>query len=78
MKIVVDAMGGDHAPEAIVKGAVLAAQEYNTEIILTGLSDQIKTELDKHDSDRQLPIEIVHARTSLGPAVKNVSRFSIL
>ena len=61
MKIVVDAMGGDHAPEAIVEGAVLAAQEYNTEIILAGLSDRIKTELDRHDSDRQLPIEIVHA-----------------
>ena len=61
MKIVVDAMGGDHAPEAIVEGAVLAAQENNTEIILTGLSDNLKAELDKHDSDRKLPIEIVHA-----------------
>ena len=45
MKIVVDAMGGDHSPEATVEGAVLAAQQYNTEIILTGLSDQIKLNL---------------------------------
>jgi phosphate acyltransferase len=61
MKIVVDAMGGDHAPEAIVEGAVLAAREYETPIILTGLSGKIQTELDKHDPDHELPIEIVHA-----------------
>ena len=61
MKIVVDAMGGDHAPEAIVEGAVLAAREYKTPIILTGLSEKIQTELDKHDPDHTLPIEIVHA-----------------
>ena len=61
MKIVVDAMGGDHAPEAVVEGAVLAAREYNTKIILTGLKERIQAELDKHDPDHTLPIEIVHA-----------------
>ncbi len=61
MKIVVDAMGGDHAPEAIVEGAVLAAREHNINIILTGLTERIQTELDKHDPDHTLPIEIVHA-----------------
>jgi Fatty acid/phospholipid biosynthesis enzyme len=53
--------GGDHAPEALLEGSVLAAHEYNTFIILIGLSDRITAELDKHDLDRQLPIEIVHA-----------------
>ena len=61
MKIVVDAMGGDHAPAAVVEGAVLAAREYNTKIILTGLTERIKPELDKHDPDHTLPIEIIHA-----------------
>jgi glycerol-3-phosphate acyltransferase PlsX len=61
MKIVVDAMGGDHAPDAIVEGAVLAAREYETPIILTGLTEKIQAELDKHDPDHELPIEIVHA-----------------
>ena len=61
MKIVVDAMGGDHAPAAVVEGAVLAAREYNTKIILTGLTKRIQAELDKHDPDHTLPIEIVHA-----------------
>ena len=61
MKIVVDAMGGDHAPAAVVEGAVLAAREYNTKIILTGLRERIQVELDKHDPGHKLPIEIVHA-----------------
>ena len=61
MKIVVDAMGGDHAPEAIVEGAVLAAREFNTNIILTGITERIQAELDKHDPDRTLSIDIVHA-----------------
>ena len=30
MKIVVDAMGGDHAPEATVEGAVLACLLYTS------------------------------------------------
>lgn len=61
MKIVVDAMGGDHAPEAAVEGAVMAAREYETEIILTGLSDQIHAVLDRLDPDHNLPILVVHA-----------------
>ena len=61
MKIVVDAMGGDHAPAAVVEGAVLAAREYNTKIILTGLTERIQAELDKHAPDHTLSIEIVHA-----------------
>jgi phosphate acyltransferase len=61
MKIVVDAMGGDHAPEAVVEGAVMAAREYETEIILTGLSGQIHTILDRLDPDHNLPILVVHA-----------------
>ena len=61
MKIVVDAMGGDHAPEAAVEGAVMAAREYDTEIILTGLSDQIHSILNRLDPDQHLSIQVVHA-----------------
>ena len=61
MKIVVDAMGGDHAPEAVVEGAVMAASEYNTEIILTGLSETVQTILDRLDPVHKLPVQIVHA-----------------
>ena len=34
MKIIVDAMGGDNAPEAIVKGAVYARDRLGAEIVL--------------------------------------------
>lgn len=36
MRIAVDAMGGDNAPEAVVKGATMAAAELGVEIILVG------------------------------------------
>ena len=48
MRIVVDAMGGDHAPEAIVKGCILARDEYNINIILSGREEEIKKILDKN------------------------------
>ncbi len=60
MIIAVDAMGGDHAPSAIVEGAVLAAREGDVEVILVGVDEKIQEELDKHDVD-QLPIRIEHA-----------------
>ena len=34
VRVAVDAMGGDYAPEEIVKGAVFAAQKGDVEIIL--------------------------------------------
>ena len=36
MKIILDAMGGDNAPEAVVLGALDAAKDFDTEIILVG------------------------------------------
>lgn len=43
MKIAIDAMGGDHAPGQIVKGALAAAREWpDTELILVGSPDAIK------------------------------------
>jgi glycerol-3-phosphate acyltransferase PlsX len=61
MKIAVDAMGGDHAPESIVEGAVLAAREFSAEIILTGDKDRIQAELEKFKDHSSLPIQVEHA-----------------
>ena len=61
MKIVVDAMGGDHAPGSIVEGVVMAVKECDVEIVLTGLSGLIEAELSKYEDWIDLPIEIVHA-----------------
>ncbi len=48
MRIIVDGMGGDNAPEAIVKGAVEAVNEYGIEILITGKEDIILDQLEKH------------------------------
>lgn len=47
MRIIVDAMGGDHAPEAAVAGALLAHERYGTEIVLAGRRAAIEAELVK-------------------------------
>lgn len=48
MRIVVDAMGGDHAPRVVIEGAVAAAKEYpNTEIVLVGEEGKVKALLAK-------------------------------
>jgi len=49
MKVAVDAMGGDHAPQAIVEGAAQAAKKLAVdEVILVGDQVSIKKELAKH------------------------------
>ncbi|EOD00557.1 phosphate acyltransferase PlsX [Caldisalinibacter kiritimatiensis] len=60
MKIVVDAMGGDHAPEVTVKGSVDAVKEYGVNVVLVGKEEMIKKELEKYQLDSN-KIEIVHA-----------------
>jgi glycerol-3-phosphate acyltransferase PlsX len=40
--IIIDAMGGDHAPLEVLKGAYDAYLKYNPEIILVGIKDKIE------------------------------------
>ncbi len=42
MKIIVDAMGGDNAPELIVKGAVNACREFGVELVLVGREEDVR------------------------------------
>ncbi|MFA5675924.1 MAG: phosphate acyltransferase PlsX [Christensenellales bacterium] len=61
MKVIVDAMGGDNAPQAIVEGCVLALEEMpSLNLILTGREDSIFAELTKHQFD-SARINIVNA-----------------
>ncbi|GAK61436.1 phosphate acyltransferase [Candidatus Vecturithrix granuli] len=60
MKIAVDAMGGDFAPEAIVEGAVQAAEEYGFPLVLVGQEDRVWQELTKYNA-QHLQIEVKHA-----------------
>jgi phosphate acyltransferase len=59
-RIVLDAMGSDNYPVPDVEGAVLAAREYDIEIILVGDEAKIKPELERHQASG-LKIRIVHA-----------------
>jgi glycerol-3-phosphate acyltransferase PlsX len=61
MKIAVDAMGGDNAPNAIVAGAVQAAREFGISVILVGIDQLIQTELKKYPDVGSLPIETRNA-----------------
>lgn len=67
MKIIVDAMGGDHAPAEIVRGALLAAKEFELDICLVGRGDLI-LEVIRDEGHADLPphIEISHAQEVVG------------
>ena len=60
-RIAVDAMGGDHAPREIVRGALLAANEYPIEVILVGREEDIRRELTDAGASPQ-SVEVVDAR----------------
>ena len=62
MKIILDAMGGDHAPEAPVLGALQAAKDFGTQITLVGMGDKILEVLRAHNvADLPEGIEIANA-----------------
>ena len=48
MKIILDAMGGDNAPEAPVLGAMEAAKTFGSQITLVGRGEEILTVMKKH------------------------------
>jgi phosphate acyltransferase len=58
--VALDAMGGDHAPDAIVEGAVAAARELRIPVVLVGDRDVVGRELAKHRAG-DLPITLRHA-----------------
>src|SRR5262245_46101288 len=62
LTIAVDAMGGDHAPQSEVEGAVRAAKTLGVKVILVGQEDVVRRELATHHGSGDLPIEIVNAR----------------
>jgi len=88
-RIAVDAMGGDHAPDEIVAGALLAAAEFDAAILLVGDEARVRPLLRGPGADR---VSVIHApeevamdlspsvavrsceRTSLGVAVSLVKR----
>lgn len=66
VRIAVDAMGGDHAPAAIVDGAVAAARHLDVRVALTGPSGRLERALAAHADWSSLGIEIVEAPDVVG------------
>ena len=62
MRIILDAMGGDNAPQAPVIGALQAAKDFGTQIILVGKGEEILSVM-RSQGYNDLPegIEIAHA-----------------
>lgn len=60
-RIAIDAMGGDHAPREIVRGALLAAAEYPVDLILVGREEDVRRELSDAGSANS-SIEVVDSR----------------
>lgn len=61
IRIVIDTMGGDNSPWALVEGAVLATKEHDDVFIyLVGPEDRINSELEKYEYNKE-QIEVVHA-----------------
>jgi phosphate acyltransferase len=61
LTIAVDAMGGDHAPNSEIEGAIRAARSLGVRVVLVGKQDILRKELAQYDGASGLPIEIQHA-----------------
>jgi glycerol-3-phosphate acyltransferase PlsX len=63
--IAVDAMGGDHAPDVVVEGVVLAARELGAAIALVGPTDRLREALRRYPDADRLPIALIEAPESI-------------
>ncbi len=64
MTIIIDAMGGDHAPQAVVAGCKTAVEQLDVHLVLVGREKQIRREMELCGlkSDR---IRVVHAEDEI-------------
>jgi glycerol-3-phosphate acyltransferase PlsX len=61
IRIAVDAMGGDHAPAAMVDGAVAAARHLDVQIALVGARSPVRAALEAHADWPRLAVDVVDA-----------------
>src|SRR5436305_1076837 len=68
--VAVDAMGSDRAPKPEVEGAILACRHYDVQVVLVGreaeIREELKREIEKHPTVRNLAIEVIHASEVIG------------
>ena len=72
LPVAVDAMGGDRAPAAVVRGAVRACEHGAGPILLVGNQERILPLLEDAGAEKW-PIDVVHAAESIGMS-ENPSR----
>jgi glycerol-3-phosphate acyltransferase PlsX len=60
VKVVVDAMGGDHAPKVVVEGVIAAVKKQDVKVFLVGQQDVVRSHL-AHFRYDPAKIEVVHA-----------------
>lgn len=71
IRVAVDAMGGDHAPQAEIEGVLQALAEYPGFVVqLVGQPEVIEAELSRHAAADRSRIEIVPAADVIGMAEK--------
>src|SRR3954454_6010982 len=76
-------MGGDHAPRAIIDGALAAARHLDIGLLLSGPEAIVRDELGRHPDHQQLDIRIIDAPEVVGmgesptAALRRKSRSSI-
>jgi glycerol-3-phosphate acyltransferase PlsX len=83
MRIAVDAMGGEHAPHEVVRGAMKACHDHCGEIVLVGKESTLRSELANYNlRDLQLSIvdanEVVEFHEHPTQAVRNKRDSSIV
>lgn len=83
MRIVIDAMGGDHAPKKIVEGAALASRKYSDiELILTGRKKILNKILESNYSPKNITVintsENIDMNESPAKAIRKKKNSSIV
>ena len=68
--IALDAVGTDKAPEAEIRGAILACKSLPVRVHLVGPEAELRDLLDEHMDDEDLPIVIHHASERIGMVEK--------
>ena len=78
LRIAVDGMGGDFAPEQAVLGAAEATQDLGVDVVVVGLPDRVQRLLDAHPRLRFVPAsQVVDMRDHPGQAVRSKTDSSI-
>ena len=78
MRIGLDVMGGDRAPDATIRGAILAHKTLGEQhkIVLIGDQTAIRNKLDELESD-SVPFEIVHAEQTIDMSENPTKAFKL-